>query len=201
MTTQPATQNDAARHGAAPVRYPAPAIYMAARYSRREEALSIVEAVRSIEPAVESTACWLRGGHQIDDAGLSVEAQAEERRRFAEEDWADLCRADWCVLLTEPPRSAPSRDGRMVEFGAALAMSKTCVVIGPAENVFCCLPQIQRFETVEAFLEHVCGIFPGPPRCRYCRGQGRWVEDYPDGPFVNRICMYCLGSGVEVHDG
>lgn len=93
------------------------------------------------------TSRWLAGDHQIDDAGLSAEASRAERERFAREDWEDLIRADVCVSFTEPPRSSSSRGGRHVEFGAALALAKRCVVVGPRENVFYCLPEVEVYPT------------------------------------------------------
>lgn len=177
-----------------------PAVYMAARYSRRLEAAAVMTALQEIDPGIESTARWLRGNHQIDDAGLSADASAAERLRFAEEDWEDVARADWLILLTEPPRSAPSRGGRLVEFGAALALNKSVYVIGPAENVFCCLERVKRFDGLTAFLN---AIRPELPlrHCRHCRGTGRWW-DGDAGLYLgsNRICMFCAGTGIDPDD-
>jgi hypothetical protein len=63
-------------------------VYLAARYSRREELLRYVADLE--ERGYIVTSRWLQGSHQIDDAGLSVEAKREERERFAHEDWEDL---------------------------------------------------------------------------------------------------------------
>lgn len=115
-------------------------IYLAARYSRREELNGYK---RDLEQrGHEVTSRWLLGSHQIDDAGLSDEAHQVERQRFAQEDWEDLQAADVVISFTEAPRSSSSRGGRHVEFGAALALGKICVVVGPRENVFHCLPQV-----------------------------------------------------------
>ena len=66
---------------------------------------------------------------------------------FALEDWADLMAADVCVAFTEPERSGPSRVGRHVELGAALASGHRVLVVGHRENVFTCLPQVEFHET------------------------------------------------------
>jgi len=100
----------------------------------------------------EVTSRWIDGNHQIDDNGLSAEAKHVERIRFATEDWEDLLAADWLIAFTELPRSHPSRGGRHVELGAALALAKRIIIVGPAENVFCCLPQIERVDTWFEFL-------------------------------------------------
>ncbi len=118
-------------------------IYLASRYSRREELLKYAQDLKAF--GIEVTSRWINGNHQIDYAGLSAEAKAAELQRFAEEDWEDLMAADCCVSFTEEPRSSNSRGGRHVEFGAALARGKQCVVIGPRENVFHCLTSVQIF--------------------------------------------------------
>lgn len=115
-------------------------IYLAARYSRRDELCTYAEELMAHGHHITSR--WLLGNHQITDAGLSEEGSQEERERFAVEDWTDLMSADTCISFTEVPRSGSSRGGRHVEFGAALAAGKMCVVVGPRENVFHCLPQV-----------------------------------------------------------
>lgn len=125
-------------------------IYLAARYSRREELCGYAEDLRNLGHTITSR--WLAGSHQVSDAGLSEEGSPEERQRFAEEDWADLMSAECCVSFTEQPRVANSRGGRHVEFGAALAAGKRCVVVGPRENVFCCLRQVEHHQDWEAAL-------------------------------------------------
>ena len=119
-------------------------IYLAARYSRREELCGYKRELEAL--GHEITGRWLLGNHQIDDAGLSAEASAADRRRFAEEDWADLLRARCCIAFSEPPRSSNSRGGRHVELGGALAAGMRVIVVGPAENVFMCLGRVERYD-------------------------------------------------------
>lgn len=133
-------------------------IYLAARYSRREELCGYRAELEALGHRVTSR--WLNGNHQIDDAGLSAEAAQEERVRFASEDWNDLMAADWCISFTETPRSSNSRGGRHVEFGAALATGKVCVVVGPRENVFHCLPGVEWFPDWTAFATDLRLRFP-----------------------------------------
>lgn len=124
--------------------------YLAARYSRRAELAGYAAELRKL--GHEVTSRWLDGSHEVDDDGLSVEAPMLQRRRFANEDWADLQAADAVVCFTEPPRSTASRGGRHVEFGAALAWDKSVHVIGHRENVFCCLGAVAFWETWSEFL-------------------------------------------------
>lgn len=126
-----------------------PRIYLAARYSRRAELCTYRDILE--KKGFTVTSRWLDGNHQIDDAGLSLEAKAAERTRFAQEDWDDLMSADWCISFTETPRSSNSRGGRHVEYGAALAKGMSCTVIGPRENVFHCLPSVVVFPNWDEF--------------------------------------------------
>jgi hypothetical protein len=126
-------------------------IYLASRYSRRVELLTYAADLRAMGHAITSR--WLQGAHQIDDDGLSAEADGALRQRFAVEDWQDLLSAECCISFTEEPRVANSRGGRHVEFGAALRDGQLCLVVGPRENVFHCLPGVVVFPTWPAALE------------------------------------------------
>lgn len=130
-------------------------IYLAARYSRREELNRYADDLRSA--GHEVTSRWLNGDHQISDEALNDDHgdqgfNHDERQRFALEDWDDLMAASLVISFTEAPRSSSSRGGRHVEFGAALADGKQCVVIGPRENVFHCLPQVGWIPDWETFV-------------------------------------------------
>ncbi|KKL45533.1 hypothetical protein LCGC14_2354690 [marine sediment metagenome] len=125
-------------------------IYLAARYSRRQELAAHIPAIEAAE--WEVTSRWLRGDHQVSDDSLSVEGSPAERERFAREDWGDLRIAKVLMAFSEPPRSTASRGGRHVEFGAALAWNLLVIVIGPRENVFHCLPQVRVFDDFEQSL-------------------------------------------------
>ena len=102
---------------------------------------------------------WLKGEHQIHDGALAVESATEtmppEGRAFAEDDVEDLRRSDVLLSFSEAPRSGKSRGGRHVEFGMALAFSMTrwppmrLIVVGPRENIFHCLPQVEVCATWE----------------------------------------------------
>lgn len=133
-------------------------IYLASRYSRREELCRYADELRAM--GYEVTSRWLAGNHQIDDAGLSAEAAIEDGTRFALEDWDDLMTADVCISFTEEPRSTSSRGGRHVEFGAALAAGKVSIVIGPRENVFHCMPNVIVFPDWTAFGDVLTRVMP-----------------------------------------
>lgn len=132
--------------------------YLAARYSRREELCVYREHLKLA--GIKVTARWLDGDHQVDDAGLSAEAGRAERERFALEDYQDLQAADIFIAFTEPPRSNPSRGGRHVELGMAIALRKKLHIVGPRENVFCCLPRVHVWEDWPSCLAAILSIAP-----------------------------------------
>lgn len=113
--------------------------YLAARYSRREELNGYAALLRAAGHRVYAR--WLCGGHQKGD-----------RAAYAHEDIVDLDAAGTVVCFTEEPRSGHSRGGRHVEFGLALALRKRIVCIGPRENVFYYLPQVEGYDTWKDFL-------------------------------------------------
>lgn len=131
-------------------------VYLAGRYSRREELCQYREQLFHLHRWT-CTSRWLDGSHALDTNGASIQASDSERERFALEDWNDLRRADVCISFTEAPRSTNSRGGRHVEFGAALGMNKQCVVIGPRENVFHHLPGVHWYPDWTMFTVHWFG--------------------------------------------
>ena len=122
-------------------------IYMAARYSRHKELQGYAKQL--IADGHEITSRWIWGTHQLDDAGLSVEAKRSERERFAKEDIEDLLKSEICISFTEEPRATNSRGGRHVEYGIAIGAKQRCIIVGPQENVFHCLPQVLVCESFE----------------------------------------------------
>lgn len=132
-------------------------VYLAGRYSRREELLGVRDYLETV--GFEVTSRWLNGDHQIDDSGTPIgdtgeslvegidadERAAILRGKFAQDDVEDTRRADMLIAFTEEPRSSTSRGGRHVEFGIALALQKKIIVVGPRENLFCWLPEVEHY--------------------------------------------------------
>ena len=126
--------------------------YLAARYGRREELCAYKADLESRGHRVPAR--WLLGDHQVHglEAAQAVErggaVPAPEARLFAEDDMADLLASDVVVSFTEPPRTSASRGGRHVEFGIALGLRRAggqmrhLFVVGPLENVFHALPEV-----------------------------------------------------------
>jgi hypothetical protein len=135
-------------------------IYLAARYSRHLELQGYAAELREMGHTITSR--WINGSHQVMLNGEALgpereamfesdhESMESQRREFAQHDWDDLMAADTVISFTEQPRKAGnSRGGRHVEFGAALAAGKRCIVVAWRENVFHCLPQVEFANTWE----------------------------------------------------
>lgn len=114
-------------------------VYLASRYSRLPE----MQACRDdlISAGHEVTARWVEGNHQVADDEPTTELSA----RFAQEDVDDLIKAECVISFTEPARTGPTRGGRHVEFGIALATGKRVIVVGHRENVFHSLSRVEFY--------------------------------------------------------
>ena len=143
-------------------------IYLASRYSRREELCEYREQLRSLGFDVQAR--WLDGKHQLDNSGVPIGDQGEKlvewdgdtsteiknaslRAKFAQDDWEDVSSADCVISFTEPPRSTANRGGRHVEFGIALSRKARVIVVGYRENIFHWLPQVEFFMVFASVLE------------------------------------------------
>lgn len=163
-------------------------VYLASRYSRREELLRHKTSLEELGYRVTSR--WLQGDHQISDDEMSDDARRQAKAHFATEDWEDLLAADIVISFSEEPRSSNSRGGRHVEFGAALALGKTSIVVGPVENVFHLLEGVHRFDSFEEALSSE--LLPAHPSlwshdvcssCGQMKPDVKWVVD----PFLEEI--------------
>ncbi len=125
-------------------------IYLASRYSRIAEMRSVAAVLRDL--GHEITSRWILGDHQIRDTELNAAASAK-RELFAQEDFDDLVEADCTVSFSEEPRT-PTRGGRHVEFGIALARMQVVVLIGQREHVFHCLPMVRQFDDFASSLTY-----------------------------------------------
>lgn len=129
-------------------------VYLAARYSRREEMCRYRNQLES-GGHIEVTSRWINGEHQAENDELVHGGSAT---RFASEDIKDLDDAVVVVNFTEEPRGTSSRGGRHVEFGYALAMRKHVIVVGPRENVFHCIGTVRVFGNWMAALSSILDL-------------------------------------------
>lgn len=125
-------------------------IYLAARYSRRDEMKALATQLRMA--GFVTTSRWLH-----EDKPLDTQLGDDPPvfyRVTAEIDLDDIDRADAIVFFAEDPKVGTPRGGRHVEFGYALGKGKLCYVIGGEENIFHFLPRVLNFSTAQAFLEY-----------------------------------------------
>lgn len=122
-------------------------IYLASRYGRKDEMICYSIELAKMRHVV--TSHWIHSDY-VDRPGESSVAPEEERQRMAVMDEGDLQRAEAVISFTESPDDCNGkRGGRHVEFGMARALGKRLIVVGPRENVFHHLPDVEVYATWE----------------------------------------------------
>jgi hypothetical protein len=121
-------------------------IYLAARYGRFPEMQRHATALMALGHQITSR--WIWGVHQALDSHLLHPTFRHRSAQFAAEDQEDLRCADTFIGFSEI-LGLPSRGGRHVELGMALAWEKRILIIGGAEHVFHCLPGLEHYSTLQ----------------------------------------------------
>lgn len=80
----------------------------------------------------------------------------EQAAGYAIRDMEELASADVLIVDTLDDSNT---GGREVEFGAAWASGKKCIVVGPRRNVFHYLPTVEHYDTWVEFRLAVAGDF------------------------------------------
>ena len=124
-------------------------IYLAARYSRREELVAYATMLHKLGHEVTST--WLDSNYEGSDYE-STHCPPEDRARIATCDFRDIMLCNMLIHFTEEPRNG-SRGGRHVEMGIALGLMKRVAIVGPAENIFCFHEDVRRFDNFDDLIE------------------------------------------------
>lgn len=119
---------------------PAPKLYLAARFSRREEMEEKANILKRCGFDIVSR--WVYGGEE----GLT-------REQIAMLDLTDVDRADIVVSFTEPEGSYCPGGGRHTELGYALKGNKKIVIIGDREQVFHHHPAVEQYATLELWVQ------------------------------------------------
>lgn len=120
-----------------------------ARYGRHEEMQEVAKALQLIDHIVVSR--WIRGNHEAYDAAIGTGAITKIEEQIAQDDVFDLWSSE-CVVGFSEMEYTPTRGGRHVEFGMALAWQKRIIIVGGYENVFYTLPQIQHVNTLSQLI-------------------------------------------------
>lgn len=116
-------------------------IYLASRYSRHPEMQTIAHQLIARGHTVTSR--WIWGEHAAYDSRILDLELRHQSALFARDDLDDLAAAECFIGFSDG--SGGSRGGRHAEFGLALALKKRLVIIGGAEHVFHCLPEVEHY--------------------------------------------------------
>lgn len=164
-------------HERKPMKRTTKVAYIAARFDRRDEMHYVVRLLKEeLEITVNSR--WITDEPVIVNA--PAEEQEGLRQQWAMYDMVDVLDADTFIAFTEDLSRAGSgkiwldgigsvpegiyipsvwaRGGRHVELGIALAKAyydpgdMRMIVIGPRENIFCSLPTIEQYTTIQEFV-------------------------------------------------
>lgn len=125
-------------------------VYLAARYSRKNEIAALIPIFGAHGISVGSR--WLLEPHPPDTK--LCEVSPEFCTDTAQVDMEDIEMCDTLVFFSEDPLVGTPRGGRHVEMGFALGIGKRIAVIGAErENIFHFLPGVVHYLNVKSFLE------------------------------------------------
>lgn len=124
-------------------------VYLAARYSRKNEIKALIPVFGSHGISVGSR--WL---HETSPPDTTLDKVTPEFcQETASTDLEDIEMCDALVFFAENPLVGTPRGGRHVEFGFALGIGKRIVVIGEKENIFHYLPGVVHYPDLKTFLD------------------------------------------------
>lgn len=107
-------------------------IYLAARFDRRKEIARYRKRLEALGHEVVST--WLDSTKESDSDLIYQECGKIARRELSE-----IKSCEVLALFTQGPEDGYTSGGHNVEFGYAVGLNKGIVIVGPAENIFCCI--------------------------------------------------------------
>ena len=120
-------------------------VYVAARFTAQQEMRGVRDVLTVL--GYEVTSSWIDlSVSEVGPVGLTPDVMNADPGRCAPHaaaDMADLLRADTVMVFTSVGPSTTG--GRHVELGIALAAGKRVILVGPVENIFQTLPQIERY--------------------------------------------------------
>jgi nucleoside 2-deoxyribosyltransferase len=115
-------------------------VYIVSRYGLKEKMREQAKILRSHGMIITST--WIDEPHDsqcklsdVPEGMLPV---------YARNDIRDLKEADCVIFSSEEPTFLGVRGGRHVEFGYALALGKRIICVGPKENIFHYLYEVEH---------------------------------------------------------
>ena len=125
-------------------------IYLASRYHRKQELQAYRDRLDSITGCnIMVTARWLDTPQVTGVDGQDSIFIPDSAAVYAKQDFNDIANADVFVHFTDPPTTLYRRGGAHCEFGVALALGKRCMIVGPRQQIFHALPQVEQYEDID----------------------------------------------------
>ena len=128
-------------------------VYLASRYSRKQELIEYRKELQSIigvDLRVVST--WLDNPQVTGIDGKDAAFIPDAAVVYAKQDYHDILSADCLIQFTDPPSSTFRRGAAHCEFGIALALDKRCMIVGPRQQIFHTMPQVEQYESFSRLL-------------------------------------------------
>lgn len=126
-------------------------VYLAAGFSKKEIIADRTRELRELGVEVTSTWPWETASAASNLGDVSNEYSKENAFR----DIQEIREADTLILFTQDPTIPFVRGGRMHEAGYAHGLGHRIIVVGPRENIFHYLENVEVYSDWENFKE-VC---------------------------------------------
>jgi len=158
------------------------------------------------------TSSWITGKHELQSqhgARADEVADASEQARWAREDIDDLEASEAIIAFTQAYGAVGGRNrgGRHVEMGIAIELGLRIFVVGPRENVFYHLPEVQQYDAWQHIVPAArargwtCGV-----ETTNCAGPAQSVQAWlavrdgriMDGPGILPGALGDLGEEAEL---
>jgi nucleoside 2-deoxyribosyltransferase len=118
-------------------------VYLASQYGCKEQTRKCANDLRDV--GIDCTSVWLNEPH--DPTSRLVSLHENLKVQYAEQDIADILRADIFVVFSVTEDTSIVRGGMVFETGFAYGQGKPVIVCGPKQCIFHFLPDIQQVET------------------------------------------------------
>lgn len=118
-------------------------VYLASQYSQKHQTRQCATDLRNA--GIDCVSVWLNEPH--DAASRLVHLHENLKVQYAEQDIADILRADIFVVFSVSEDTSIVRGGMVFETGFAYGQGKPVIVCGPKQCIFHWLPDITQVET------------------------------------------------------
>lgn len=130
-------------------------IYLAARYSRKDEIAAKAKQLEHL--GFEITSTWWQEHRPANH--ILADYPESENSEYAVRDVDEVLAAEMLILFSEDPTMAFVRGGRHVEFGLALGITIAggypVLIVGPRENLFHYHPKVVQVPDWTSALDYL----------------------------------------------